>query len=322
MRRADFLRLCAVGLLTAATAGCTPAPARVPLGGRRILVPAAPGGGYDLTARTVAGLLLESDILPGPLEVFNLPGGGGVHGLSRLTAETGDDRLIMAMGLGVVGSAVASAPHLDPADATPLARLFAEPGAVLVPSGSPFADAAALFARWRESPGGIRVGGGSTVGGPDHLFAVTVARRLGIPADAMVFVPYSGGGDVVTGMLSGSVDVGFAGAGEVRPYLDSGALRALAVSAGDRLDGIPAPTLIEAGVDVRFENWRGLIGPADMPDDERERWLDALRRLQALPGWRDALVTHGWRDAYLEGEEFRGFLRDQRAEVQRILAGG
>lgn len=320
MRRADFLRLCAVGLLAAVTAGCTPAPARVPLEARRILVPAAPGGGYDLTARTVARLLLESGLLPGPLEVFNVPGGGGVHGLARLTAESGADRLVLAMGLGVVGSAVAAAPHLDPADGTPLAKLFAEPGAILVAGDSDIADAAALFARWRDDPAAVRVGGGSTVGGPDHLFALTVARELGIPGDAMVFVPYSGGGDVVTGVLSGGVDVGFAGTGEVRPYLDSGALRALAVSAGDRLDGIAAPTLAETGVDVRFENWRGLLGPADMPDEERTRWIDALRRLQELPGWREALAAHGWRGAYLEGEEFRGFLRKQRAEVQRILA--
>ena len=321
MRRADFLRLAGLAVVAATTAGCS-SPRdgeQIRLPARRILIPAAPGGGYDLTARSVAGILLESEFLDRPLEVLNVPGGGGVLGLSRLMAQRGDSDSILVMGLGIVGAAVASAPHLDPAEATPLARLSAEPGAILVHERSDIVDMSDLVERWRTQPSTVRVGGGSSVGGPDHLFAINVADSIGLATADVVFVPYSGGGDVLTGLVTGSVDVGFAGAGEMRPYLDAGDLRALAVSSRRPVDGILAPTLTDLGLDVEFENWRGFIGPPGMPEADRTAWTDVLRTLHETDEWKDVLRANLWRDAYLEDEEFRDFLTAERSSVQDIL---
>ena len=128
------------------------------------MVPNVAGGGYDVTARTVAAIAQRSGVVPERIPVFNLDGDGGAVALRRLVAERGNGELAMMMGLGVVGATVTS-PGSDPVTAaTPIARLIEEPQAVLVPAGSPHRGIGELVAAWRADPAGITIGGGSATG--------------------------------------------------------------------------------------------------------------------------------------------------------------
>jgi putative tricarboxylic transport membrane protein len=290
------------------------------LRGLKFLVPNAPGGGYDVTARTAAKAF-EDAKLTGPIEVFNLPGAGGTVGLGRTVNEAGDDRLIMSMGLGVVGSVFTNNSPATLADVTPIARLTQETEVVVVPKESPLRSMADLIAAWKADPAGTPVGGGSSPGGPDHLAPMLIADAIGIVPREVNYVSYDGGGELLAAILGSKVAFGVSGLGEYADQIAAGELRVLAVTAGERAAGVDAPTLREAGVDVEFSNWRGIVAPPELDDQGRAELVGAFTALHGTPEWKDALERNGWDDAFLPAEDFGAFLASENERVAGVLRG-
>ena len=142
----------------------------------RMMVPNAPGGGYDLTART-AVKIMEDDDITGRVEVFNVIGAGGTVAMARLMNEKGNDDLMMMMGLGVVGATYTNGSKARASDATALAKMVEEQEGILVPADSPFKTVNDFVAAWKADPAAVTIGGGSSPGGPDHLFPMETAKR-------------------------------------------------------------------------------------------------------------------------------------------------
>ncbi|WP_408004705.1 Bug family tripartite tricarboxylate transporter substrate binding protein [Pseudonocardia lacus] len=288
--------------------------------GLRILVPNSPGSGYDLTARTAATALEDSG-LTGSVEVFNLPGAGGTVGLGRTVTESGNDRLVMSMGLGVVGAVFTNDSPAKLADVTPVARLTEESEVVVVADDSPYRSVDDLIAVWKADPGGVPVGGGSSPGGPDHLAPMLIAQAIGLAPRDVNYVAYDGGGELLAAILGSKVAFGVSGVGEYADQIAAGELRVLAVSAGERVAGLDAPTLREAGVDVEFTNWRGVVAPPDLDEQARAELVDLLTALRGTPQWTEALQRNGWTDAFLPGEGFGAFLTAENDRVADVLRG-
>ncbi|GGS20816.1 MULTISPECIES: Bug family tripartite tricarboxylate transporter substrate binding protein [Actinokineospora] len=286
--------------------------------GLRVLVPNSPGGGYDVTARTAAKAMEDAG-LASAVEVFNLPGAGGTVGLGRLVNERGNGKLVMSMGLGVVGSVYTNKSPSSLADTTPIAKLIEEPDIVVVGKDSPYRDIAGLLTAWKADPGGVPVGGGSSPGGPDHLAPMLMAKAAGLAPRSVNYVPFDGGGELLASVLGGKVAFGVSGVGEYRDQIQAGELRVLAVTGPERIAGIDAPTLREAGLDVSFTNWRGIVAPPGISDTDRERLIAAFARLHSSPQWRDALARNGWTDAFQAGPGFGEFLAGENRRVAEVL---
>ncbi|GAA1104631.1 Bug family tripartite tricarboxylate transporter substrate binding protein [Pseudonocardia alni] len=289
-----------------------------PLSDLRILVPNPPGGGYDVTARSAAKVLSDTGIA-GPVEVFNLSGAGGIAGLGRVEGEAGNGRLLMSMGLGIVGATASRGTPLSLAGTTPVARLVEESEIVVVPADSPYRDVRALLDAWRAGPGGLTAGGGSSVGGPDHLATMLLAEGTGIAPARVRYVSYEGGGPLLAAVLRGEVGFAVSGVGEFADQIGSGDLRVLAVTAGERVPGLDVPTLRESGVDVEFSNWRGLVAPPGLPDADRAALADAVSAMRDTPEWRQVLAANGWRDAWLPGADFARFTAAENERVEHVL---
>lgn len=288
------------------------------LRGLRVLVPNAPGGGYDITARTAAKAMEDADLIRNA-EVFNLPGAGGTVGLGRTVSERGNGRLVMSMGLGVVGSVYTNKSPSSLLDTTPIAKLIEEPDIVVVGVDSPYRTLAELVAAWKADPGAVPVGGGSSPGGPDHLAPMLMAKAVGLDPRRVNYVPFDGGGELLASVLGGKVAFGVSGIGEYRDQIEAGQLRVLAVTGGERLPGVDAPTLLESGVDVEFTNWRGVVAPPGITDADRARLVDLFRDLHGTAQWREAVARNGWTDAFAPGEEFGAFLRQENERVASVL---
>ncbi|MBE1491634.1 Bug family tripartite tricarboxylate transporter substrate binding protein [Plantactinospora soyae] len=286
----------------------------------RVLVPNAPGSGYDVTARTAAKALADAGIARG-VEVFNLPGGGGVVGLRRLGYERGNPRLLMLMGLGVVGSQYAWSPRVTLQDTTPVARLIEEPAIVVVTRDSPYHDLTGLITAWRADPASVPVGGGSSAGGPDHLAPMLIADAVGIPPRQVSYRQFDGGGDLLAAILDHQVDFGVSGRSEYADQIASGQLRVLAVTSEFRIPGMAAPTLRERDVDVVFTNWRGIVAPPGLGEDDVAALRDVVARLHGSAQWRAVLAKYGWTDAYLDGPAFGDFLRAENDRLAHALDG-
>ncbi|MFD8640404.1 Bug family tripartite tricarboxylate transporter substrate binding protein [Streptomyces zaomyceticus] len=286
--------------------------------GLRLMVPNTPGGGYDITARTAAKNAEEAG-LTGDIEVFNLPGAGGTVGLTRLVGERGNGRLAMSMGLGVVGAVHTNETPRTLADTTPIARLTEEQDIVVVGKDSPYRTIGELLTAWKENPGKLPVGGGSSPGGPDHLAPMLMAQAAGIAPKEVNYVPFDGGGELLASILGDKVAFGVSGVGEYLDQIKAGELRLLAVTGPKRVPGLDAPTLREAGLDTEFTNWRGIVAPPGLSDAEREKLVALVTELHGSPQWRESLRTHGWTDAFLPGEEFGSFLAEQDRRVASVL---
>ena len=287
MRRAIVLLLGCLLLVS----GC--ASAAEPL---RIMVPTVAGGGYDVTARTAAVLAQRSGVVSDRIPVFNVDGDGGAVALRRLLAERGNAGLVMMMGLGVVGATVTN------------------PGSDLVH------DIGELVATWRGDPARVTVGGGSALGGPDHLMLMRLAEAAGVDPAQLRYRTFDGGGALLPALLDGTIDVGVSSVVEYAAQISSGQLRVLAVSGPARMTGVAAPTLTEAGFDVVFVNWRGVLAPPGISVAERDRLVRLLQRLEQTPEWGAAVQRAGWTNAFLPADEFGAFLAEQDRDVRASLA--
>ena len=317
-----FLRRGPVAVVTVlavllAGAGCGGASATT-LPGLRVLVPNASGSGYDVTARTVAKAFEDAGIAFG-VEVFNLPGAGGTVGLQRLLYEEGNGALMMVMGLGMVGAQYEHRSQARLQDATPVARLLEEPNVVVVRPDSPYRDLDELLAAWRADPSGLSVGGGSRTGGPDHQAPMLMAQEIGIDPRQVDYRRYDGGGGLLPAIISGEVDFAVTGLAQNAQQFASGQLRVLAVTGDRRVAELDAPTLREAGVDVSFANWRGLIAPPGLSDADLRALRDMAEELHRSEQWHRALDANGWQDAYLAGDEFGDFVAQQTRQLEGLL---
>ena len=290
-----------------------------PATGLQYMVPNAPGGGYDTTARAAAQVM-EKEGITGTVQVFNLPGAGGTVGLQRVVNEEGNGQLAMQMGLGVLGAAYTQKTKASLNDTTPIAKLIEEAGAIVVPKDSPYTDINQLVEAWKKDPGSLAVGGGSSPGGPDHLLPMQLAQAVGIDPKTVSFVSYDGGGELLPALLGNKIAFGASGFGEFLDQVEAGDVRVLAVTSDERVDALKdVPTLKESGIDLEFTNWRGVVAPPGISEEDKAVWIDAFTRMHASEAWKAELEKRGWVDAFATGEEFGTFLKEQDTEVAELL---
>lgn len=284
----------------------------------RMMVPNSPGGGYDLTARTAVKIMEDAEIT-GRVEVFNVIGAGGTVAMARLMNERGNGDLMMMMGLGVVGAVFTNGSSARASDATAVAKMVEEQEGILVPADSPFQTVQEFVDAWKRDPARVTVGGGSNPGGPDHLFPMETAMAVGLDPTTVDYIAYDGGGDLLTALLGNKIAAGTSGLGEYVDQIEAGQVRVLAVSGEERVEGVDAPTLKESGIDLTFTNWRGILAPPGISDDDRDAMVKILEELHATDAWKEALVKNGWTDAFMTGPTFERFLDEQDRRVETTL---
>ncbi|GAA3108773.1 tripartite tricarboxylate transporter substrate-binding protein [Nonomuraea salmonea] len=304
MRLRVFAALAALslGALTACgdTGGGTSANATL-----RIMAPAAPGGGWDQTSRVAEQALKAADPQR-KVEVYNVPGAGGTIGLAQLAGEKGNGNLLMTMGLVMVGAIEQNKSKVSLAETTPIAKLTEEYEIVVVPAESPFKSLADMVAAWKADPAKVSISGGSA-GGTDHIVAGLMAKAAGVDPKQVNYIAHSGGGEALNELLGNKVSAGISGVGEFAEHVKSGKLRALGVTAGERLPDLDAPHAEGGRPRRRAVQLARLRGPRR-----------ALRRRQAgpdRPGHQDA------RRATVEGrggQERLDRLLPDRAAVRRL----
>lgn len=284
----------------------------------RLIAPAAPGGGWDQTAR-VMQQALQREGLARLAPVENIPGAAGTIGLARfIGAERGRSDVLMVSGLIMLGGIVTHQSPVTLRDVVPIARLTGEYEVIAVPAASPLHSLQDLIAAFRAQPGSISWGGGSA-GGSDQILAGLVADAVGVDPKRVNYIAFSGGGESLSAILGGTVSVGINGFAEFAPQLEAGTLRALAISSAERLPGVEIPTLREQGVNVEFENWRSLVAPPGVALADRARLEAVVRAMVQSPTWRESLARYRWLDRYLEGDAFARFVDAEEARVRSIL---
>lgn len=296
----------------------SPARAQAPLERLTLIAPAAPGGGWDQTARAMQHALLAEGIVR-VVEVQNIPGAAGTIGLAHFISDyRGRDDVVLVTGLVMLAAILWNDSPATLAGVTPLAGLTGEPEVVAVPASSPHRDMASLVAALRANPAAVSWGGGSA-GGTDHLLAGLIVAAAGVEPGLVNYIAFSGGGEAVTALLGGNVTAGVNGYSEVAPHVQTGRLRAIGISTPARVPGVPAPTLREQGIDIDMMNWRAVVGAPALSLAQRDRLVSVIERMVRSQAWQRTLREREWTDMYVAGDAFDAFLWSERARVDRIV---
>ncbi|GLY16932.1 tripartite tricarboxylate transporter substrate binding protein [Kineosporia rhizophila] len=282
----------------------------------QIIAPAAPGGGWDGTARSLQTAIEDSDLVKNT-QVINVEGAGGTIGLARFVADD-DPKQLLVMGATLVGAIAVNQSQITIDDAVPVARLTGEYHVLVVPKDSKFQTLADFTEAFKSDPGGHAIAGGSA-GGTDQVTAGLYAEAVGVDPREVNYIPYSGGGEALAAILGGKVAAGISNVQEWGGQIESGDLRVLAVSAPERLDSLDAPTFQEQDVDVELANWRGVLAPPGTSDEQVEDIQQFLTEVHGTPQWKEALESNGWEDTFLVGAEVEPFFREQSAEIRETL---
>ncbi len=308
-----------LGVLAMAMGGCREHEGA---GGLECLAPASAGGGWDLTCRALARALREVDESPGLLRVVNLPGaGGGIAYAHAVGQRVGDGNVIVAASPAtLLRLAQRQFAHLTEEDVRWLGGIATDHGVVAVRPDAPWADLEDLLDDWRRDPSRIRVSGGSAAGGQDHMKMLLLASRAGIDPLAIRYIPFDGGGEAMTTLLGGFVEVYSGDVTQVETQVEAGRLRVLAVLADARVGGALAsvPTARELGYPVNWVTWRGFYLPPGVADARYDEWVGLLRRVEASEAWateRDRSRLAPW---FMAGEDFEAFARTQVTELRAL----
>jgi putative tricarboxylic transport membrane protein len=284
----------------------------------KIIAPAAPGGGWDQTARSMQQALVAAGAAKSA-QVVNVPGAGGTVGLAQfVNAAKGDGNQLMVNGFVMVGAILTNRSPVNLDQVTPIARLTEETQVMVVPANSPIKTAKDLAEAVKKDVSKVTFAGGSA-GGVDHIMAALFAGAAGADAAKVNYVPFSGGGESLAAILGGKVTAGISGYGEYEGQIKSGRLRAIGVTSPQRLPGVDVPTFKEQGIDLVLTNWRSVVAPPGITDAQKKALGEAIDKMVKSQAWKDILKQKGWDDAYMPADAFAAFLKQEQARVRGVL---
>lgn len=284
----------------------------------KVIAPAAPGGGWDQTARSIQQALIAEKLVKSA-QVINVPGAGGTVGLAQfVNGAKGDGNQLMVNGFVMVGAILMNKSPVSMSQITPIARITEETQIMVVPASSPIKTAKDLAELVKKDVAKVTFAGGSA-GGVDHIMAALFVGAAGADASKVNYVAFSGGGESLAAILGSKVTAGISGLSEYEGQIKAGKLRAIGVTSPQRLPGVDVPTFKEQGIDLVLTNWRSVFGAPGLNDAQKKALGDLVEKLVKTNAWKDILKQKGWVDAYMAGDPFAKFLANEQTRVANVM---
>ena len=310
--------------LTALTLGMTAAVAG-PLDKTECIAPAKPGGGFDLTCKLAQRALPEGKYASDPMRVSYMPGGIGAVAYNAIVAQRPAEAntIVAFSGGSLLNLAQGKFGRYNENDVRWLAAVGADYGAVIVAENSPLKSIKDLMAAIKADPAKVVFGAGGSVGSQDWMKAALTARAGGLDPRSMRFVAFEGGGEAITALQGGHVQVYSGDASEAAEQIKAGAkIRVLAVLSDKRLDGSLAevPTMKELGFDVQWPIIRGFFMGPKVSDADFKVWSDTFAKMMATPEYDKLRAERGLFKFALTGKELDAFIKDRMVAYRQLAS--
>ena len=285
------------------------------------VVPAKPGGGFDLTCR-IAAATLEST-LKTPMQVTYLPGGIGAAAFKQFaTTRSREGNALVAHSSGsLLNIAVGKYGNFTADDVRFVASAGADYGAVVVRADSRFENLGALMRALKTDPSGTLIGAGGSIGSQDWVKGALLMQAAGGLPKNMRYVAFDGGGESISNLINGNIDVYTGDISELRAHVNAGKMRVLAVLSDKRL---PAPfqnvpTAKEQGVDVNWTLFRGFYMGKNVSDAEYQFYADAFTKAYKTPEFARIREEHGLYEFSLSGKAFHDHVKRQIKVLRELV---
>ena len=283
-----------------------------------MFVPAAPGGGWDGTARAIERAAKASGLV-GNFQFENVGGAGGMIGLPRFVNQRkGQGNSLMVGGSVMVGAGITNKSPVTMRNVVPVARLTEESSVIVVPAGGKIKTWNELVAALKANPKAVSVAGGSA-GGTDHIVLGLMIKALGRNPREAAYVAFAGGGPANAAILGNQVTAGISGYSEFEDQITAGRMIPLAVSGNVRIPGVNVPTLRELGMNVAVANWRGVFAAPGVTAAQRDKLVELMSKLNQSAAWQQELVTRKWTGVYLADLPFEREINKDMVDTEGVL---
>lgn len=311
-------------LVMAATvvAGCDGSPSAggggkgwEPTGSTTMVVPFAAGGGSDLAGRAMADGL-EKVVPRLNVKVENRDGGSGAVGYSYFLSRKGNPRYLLATETALLALPLTQDVKFSYRDFTPIMKVGEDYTLLVVPKDSPFTSCADVAEKSKTQR---VVAGVSGTAGTDNIVLSLTEEQKGAKFDR---VPFESGGELTAALLGGQVQIASLNPGEIIGQLESGDVRPLCAYSPKRytyekLKDIP--TAKEQGIDVSFAQFRGLLAPGDISEEEKAGWVAAAKKFAKSPQYDKYIEQNYLQPTTAYGDDFGAYLKENDKTLQGVL---
>ncbi|MDE1558158.1 MULTISPECIES: tripartite tricarboxylate transporter substrate binding protein [Actinotignum] len=280
-----------------------------------MVVPMAPGGGSDMSGRAIASGL--ENVTGKSISVENRQGAGGAVGYAAFLGEEGDTSKLLATETALINLPLTENVPFTWRSFTPIMKVGQDSTIMVVKKGSPYNSCRAVVDAAKAGSVKVSISGGVT--GNDAIQFGLIEKDQGVQFQR---VPYESGGEAVTALLGGHVDVALGNPSEVMGQLEAGDLVPLCVISDERYhyDALKdIPTTVEEGINVTFSQFRGLIAPGGISDEAREYWIDAAKKYSESKDFTSYMETNFMQIDPLFGDDFVKYLEEYEADLKKGL---
>ena len=282
------------------------------------VAPFAPGGGSDVLARSIASIIEGEKLCPQPLIVVNRAGGSGLVGTTSVVQQKSNPHVLVTFIPGQAQAALVAgkgAPTFR--ELTPICNLALDEQLIVVKTDSPLKTIKDIIADAKKRPGELTIGG-TGAGQDDQICQRVFERSAGI---RMRYVPFKSGGEAVTALLGGHVNMIWANPPEFVPQWEAKMVRPVAVAKATRMTDFPdVPTLKEIGHDVTYFFYRGIMAAQDIPAETAAFYENMFKRMAESSSWKENyLKKYSLSPSWMGSKEFAKVVAQNEEESKDVL---
>jgi len=282
------------------------------------VAPFAPGGGSDVLARSIASIIEGEKLCPVPLLVVNKAGGSGLVGTTAVVQQKGNPLTLVTYIPGQAQAAMVAgkgAPTFR--ELTPICNLALDEQLIVVKTDSPLKTIQDVIAEAKKRPGELTIGGTGT-GQDDQICQRLFERSAGI---RLRYVPFKSGGECITALLGGHVNMIWANPPEFVPQWEAKMVKPVAVARLTRMPDFPdVPTLKEVGHTVTYFFYRGIAAPGDIPAEAAAFYENMFKRMAESSSWKaNYIKKYMLSQSWMGSKEFAKVVAQNEEESKEIL---
>jgi putative tricarboxylic transport membrane protein len=310
----------AAGVACAAVAlSLTAAPAGAAFPDRPIdlIVPFAPGGGSGITAELMKTIITDHKLSPQPVTLTYKPGASGQVGWTYLATRKREGGYAIATATASfnTGFVFGKQVQIKPTDFTPIALMLLDTAMVVTQPDSKFKTMKDVIEFAKKNPNAVRISGTGATGG-EAIGTALINDALGIKLN---YIPFNSGGEASAALLGGHVELAISNPNELVPHIEAKKMAPLAVMSRERLAIMKnVPTFKELGYDVVYDQGRGVVAPAGIPEEHKKVLEEMMKKITQTKEWSDYAQKNAMTVTFQDSAQYTKFLDEERAKLQKV----
>lgn len=296
-----------------------PAYAAFPERPIELIVPFAPGGGSGITAELMKNIITDHKLSPQPVTLNYKPGASGQVGWTHLATRKKEGGYVFATATASfnTGFIFGKQVQIKPSDFTPIALMLLDTAMIVTQPDSKFKTMKDVIEAAKKNPNTIRISGTGATGGE----AIGTALLNDAVNMKLNYIPFNSGGEAAAALLGGHVELAISNPNELVPHIEAKKMRPLAVMSRQRLDIMKdVPTMKELGYDVIYDQGRGVVAAAGIPEDHKKFLVDLMKKITETKEWAEYARKNAMTVTFMDSAQYGKFLEEERAKLNKVAA--